>query len=290
MRFNTLMQKIGSGTRSRFSRKREAAQAPELISGIRFPYGAFRFKARIGKDVSFEIHASSDFKDWRTIVADTAPDDLVEYVDTDAHKFSFRFYRVLAGTLYSENIFGYATITLPPGFSTVANPFVTSASTVGELFRDMPEGSKFHKFDARSFVLTENVMGKDKWARPSETFIPGEGALLFNPTSDYRPLSFVGKVMQGSFSTPIPSGFSLRGSLIPKPGRLLADLDFPLTEGDVVHLYDRDKQDYVLHPYDAEKWASDSPVIGVAESFWVAKTAPGTWKQSLIINPEAVEG
>ena len=255
-----------------------------MSSGIRFPYGAFRFKARIGRDVHFEIHASTNLKEWRTIVDDVAHEDTVEYVDTDAHKFSFRFYRVLTDSLYSENIVGYATITLPPGFSTIANPFATSANSVGELFRDMPDGTKFHKFDGRSFALTENALIKGKWEKPFETFVPGEGAMLFNPTSDYRPFSFVGNVMQGTFSTPVPSGFSLRSSLIPKPGHLVADLDFPVTEGDVIHLYDRDKQAYVLYPYDSEKWASDSPVIGVAESFWVAKTVPGNWKQCLIIN------
>ena len=268
------MQKFGSDTLSHFHRRREPAHAPEFISGMRFPYGAFRFKAKIGKEVHFEIHSSTDLKNWRTVIDDTAHEDIVEYVDTEANKFSVRFYRMVSGSLHSVNIFGYATITLPPGFCTIANPFAGSAHTVGELFPEMPEGTKFHKFDARSFVLTDNVMKNGRWARPSEPFVPGEGALLFNPTSDYRPLSFVGNVLQGSFSTPIPSGFSLRSSLIPKPGRLFGDLDFPAMEGDVIHIFDREKQDYVLHPYDAEKWAADSPVIGVGESFWVAKTAP----------------
>lgn len=289
MKLGSLVNRLSRGSLSRFGRKPEVEQRPEILSGIRFPYGAFRFKSHIGQDVAFEILASSDLTNWQTIVADTAPHDLVEYVDTDAHKFSCRFYRILVGSEYSENTFGYVTITLPPGFSSIANPLKSSAGTVGTLFADMPDGTKFHKFDPLNFVVTENGVSQGKWARPSDRFLPGEGGIIFNPTSDYRPLSFVGNVMQGSISTPIPSGFSMRSSLIPRPGRLMADLGFPAVEGDVIHLYDRDKQAYALYPYDPEKWAAESPVIGVAESFWVAKAVPGTWKQSLNLNMQTAD-
>jgi len=288
VKLNSWIGKIGDGSRNLFQRKLEAANPPILSSGMRNPYGALRFKARIGKNVGFEIQASTNLKDWRTVVSDTAPDEVVEYVDSDAHNFSYRFYRVLAGTVYSENTFGYATITLPPGHSSIANPFQSSASTVGELFADMPEGARFHKFDASAFVVTENMLTRGKWARPSERFVPGEGAIIFNPTTEYRPLSFIGNVMQGSFSVPIPSGFSMRSSLVPRPGQLVADLGFPMAEGDVIHVFDREKQDYVLHKFNADKWATETPVIGVAESFWVAKTIPGTWKQSMILDVEPV--
>jgi len=286
VKLNSIIEKIGSGSRGLFTRKRDDVPAPVMSHGFRNPYGAFRFKAHIGKNVQFEIHASNNLKDWRTVVSDTAPDEVVEYVDIDAHKFSYRFYRIVAGTVYSDNVYGYVTTTLPPGFSSIANPFQTSACSVGELFADMPDGTKLHKFDATTFVVTDNELLRGKWTRPSERFVPGEGAIIFNPTSDYRPLSFMGNVMHGSFSVPIPSGFSMRSSLVPRPGQLVADLGFPMTDGDVIHLFDREKQKYVLYKYDAERWESDPPVIGVAESFWVAKTAPGTWKQNLVLESE----
>jgi hypothetical protein len=66
---------------------------------------------------------------------------------------------------------------------------------------------------------------------------------------------------------------------------LHVDLGFPIAEGDVIHLFDRDRQEYVLHPYDAEKWASNPPLINVAESFWVAKTSPGNW--AMTVSPTA---
>src|SRR5215813_5968974 len=112
MSLTSFIQKFGSSSRQQ--RQRGESLPLLLNSGVRFPYGAFRFKIQVGKNIPFEIHASSDLKYWQTIVADTAPEDVVEYVDSEAHKFSYRFYRAQVGTTNSLNTYGYATVTLPP--------------------------------------------------------------------------------------------------------------------------------------------------------------------------------
>jgi hypothetical protein len=89
--------------------------------------------------------------------------------------------------------------------------------------------------------------------------------------------------MLGQLSMPIPAGFSLRSSLVPKPGQLHEDLRFPITNGDVIHLFDRDRQQYVLYPFEDGKWTSGPPVLSVGEAFWVAKTSAGSWTRSLNI-------
>lgn len=279
--FGSLAQKFGS---SASKRKAESSAVPPILdSAVRFPYGAFRFKAILSKGASYEVQASTDLKIWSPIASETASNDTVEYVDTEAPKFSFRFYRVLVGETCSSNAIGYATTILPPGFSLIANPFENRANSVSEMFKDLPEGAKLNKFDTSLFALTENAFNDGKWLKPWEKLSPGEGAILFNPTSDYKPLSFAGDVMQGNLSLPIPGGFSMRSSIVPLPGRLHTDLGFPIGEGDVVHLFDRDRQKYVLYPYDAETWAANPPVLSVAESFWIAKTSPGNWTKTLSI-------
>ena len=139
--------------------------------------------------------------------------------------------------------------------------------------------SSLNKFDTRLFRLAENAVEGGKWTNPSERLMPGEGAIFFNPTSDYKSFSFVGSVMQGNPSIPIPSGFSIRSSLLPQAGNL-EDLGFPIAEGDVIHLFDRDRQKYVLYPYEGGKWTEGPPLVSVGESFWVAKTEPGNWTRS----------
>jgi hypothetical protein len=279
LKLNSLIQKIGINS----NKSSLSVEPPVLGPVVRFPYGAFQLKARITKGATYEVQASSDLKLWTTIHSDTAIGETLEYVDPDASKFSYRFYRILVGDVQSANVMGYSTTTLPPGFSMIANPFDAGNNSVSELLKDLPDGSKVNKFDTRFFQMTENFFRGGKWTNPNEKLLPGEGAIVLNPTSDYKSLSFVGNVMQGNLSVPIPSGFSIRSSLVPQPGRLHADLGFPIADGDVIHLYDRDRQKYVLYPYDPDKWAANPPILSVGESFWVAKTSPGNWTRSFFI-------
>ena len=186
---------------------------------------------------------------------------------------------MLAGDVLSLNVIGYASVTLPPGFSMIANPLDGPSNSVGEMFKGWPDGTTLNKFDTRFFRLAENEIKFGKWTNPGEKLLPGEGAIFFNPTSDYKSHSFVGEVMQGNLSIPIPSGFSIRSSLLPLAGSL-EELDFPISDGDVIHVFDRDRQTYVLYPYEGGKWTTGQPALSVGESFWVAKTSPGNWTQN----------
>ena len=61
------------------------------------------------------------------------------------------------------------------------------------------------KFDTGLFKLGENSVQDGKWTNPTEKLMPGEGAIFFNPTLDYKSHSFVGEVIQWNLSIPIPS-------------------------------------------------------------------------------------
>src|SRR6266700_1076954 len=272
MRMPGVLQRVEGAL---FSRHRHAeSEPPVLKEATRFPYGPFRFKTALAKGIPYSILTSSDMVNWNPIAEGTAGNDGLEYVDSDASKFNHRFYRVVAGEVPSSNILGYASVTLPPGFSLIGNPLNAPSNTVGQLFKDWPEGTMLNKFDTRLFRLGENAVKNGSWINPLEKLVPGEGAILFNPTTEYKSHSFVGEALEGSFSTPVPSGFSLRSCMIPQSGNLCDDLGFPISDGDVVHLFDRDRQKYVLHPFENSKWTAGPPVVGLGESFWVAKAKP----------------
>jgi len=275
---------VGQSISGLFGRKSKAVvTAAHLGSAARFPYGPFQFKFQIAKGVSYEIQASSNLQAWEPISAEKSTCDSVDYVDSDASKFSHRFYRVLAGTVGSENVIGYASISVPPGYSLIANPLQAPSNAVSAILPDMPDETALNKFDTHLFKLTENAVKNGKWINPDETLSPGEGAIFLNPTTDFKIINFVGEVLQGNLLLPIATGFSIHSSQIPKPGRLHADLGFPIHEGDIVHLFDRDRQKYVIYEYDQKQWESNPPVVGVGESFWIGKTTPGNWVQNLVI-------
>ena len=83
-------------------------------------------------------------------------------------------------------------------------------------------------------------------------------------------------------AVPVSSGFSIRSSPLPRPGSLVEDLEFPIAEGDVIHLFDREKQAYTLHPYESGRWTAGTPMLSVGEAFWVAKTNTADWTQRLL--------
>jgi len=279
MKLDGLFEKFGS----KVGAKGPLAGPPVLSAPQRFPYGPFRFKISPQRGALYEIRVSRDLQNWIPLVKDTARDASIEYLDSEASKFGHRFYRVLADGVPSAAAIGYASTTMPPGFSMIANPFNAPDNRITALFSDWPDGTTLNKFDTRLFRLTDNGIKNKTWTNPHDKLVPGEGAIFRNPTPDYRPLTFVGEVLQGNLSMPIPAGFSVRSSLVPQHGQLHEDLAFPIAEGDVVHLFDRDRKEYVLYPYQNGKWANGSPVVSIGESFWVAKTGPANWIRSFTI-------
>src|SRR5262249_1996559 len=137
--------------------------------------------------------------------------------------------------------------------------------------------------------LKENCFRDGKWTNPHEKLAPGEGALIHNPTSDYRSLNFVGEIIPGKLTLPIPQGFSVRSSLVPVPGRLDTDLGFPMAAGDSIQWLEGEREDYVGNDYARAKWDETPPLISVAESFWIAKAAPGNWTQTASLFSQAGE-
>ena len=281
----SFLSSVGESITSFFGKKTKTAvmTPPHLHSGVRFPYGPFQFKFQIPKGASYEIQVSSNLQNWQPLSAGKSSGEPVDYVDSEASKFSYRFYRALAETVLSDNAIGYATIHVPPGYSMIANPLQAPSNTFASILSGMPEGATINKFDTRLFKLTENTVKGGKWINPDETLVPGEGAIFFNPTSDFKNINFIGEVTRGNLLLPIAAGFSIRSSQIPKPGRLHSDLGFPISEGDVIHLFDRDRQNYVIYEYEPRKWDSNPPLVGVGEAFWIGKTKPGNWVQNFVI-------
>ena len=114
------------------------------------------------------------------------------------------------------------------------------------------------------------------------------GGDLLQSTEDYKSVNFTGEVNEGSLSEPVPAGFSIRSSMRPCFGHVQEKLEFPVSNGDVIHVFDRDRQKYVLYPYENGAWTSGAPIISFCESFWVAKAEASNWKQSPLITPDTV--
>jgi hypothetical protein len=278
---NRFMSKVSDFVTRIFARNRPAGKRvpPELTAPCRLPHGAFEFQIQATKGAQYEIQVSTNLRQWLSWTQDQAPADSFKIHDSEAGRLHARFYRARVGDLCSKQVIGFAGLTLSPGYSMIANPFVGNANTVSALLPVMPEQATFSKFDLLMFRLTNNLFENGRWSNPNETLLPGEGALVGNTGSKPRTLFLAGRIMHGHLSNSLPGGFSIRSSLIPVAGQLDTDLRFPIGEGDAIHIFDRDKQDYVVHTFASGKWSPAPPIIGIGESFWVAKSQAENWVQ-----------
>ncbi len=249
---------------------------PSISQPDRLAYGPFTFNIHAAPWASCTVEASTNLRDWRPIAHGEIGDKPMGYVDSVAPNFGHRFYRVVAGNLTSKQIIGYTSLILPPGFSMIANQLVSEAVSVQELFKGCPSGTRLSKYQPHLYQFGNNTFNEGAWTNPQESLGFGECAIFFNPTTDYKFHAFVGEVRQGQLSIPIPSGFSIRCSLLPLPGDL-GELGFPSGDGDVIHLFDRDRQAYIEHTFSSGKWQPELPPIAVAESFWIAKSKAANW-------------
>jgi len=190
----------------------------------------------------------------------------------------------MAQSVFSVNAVGFVTVDVPPGLSMIANPLTAPTNTVAALFAGVPDGTTIYKYDGTTFSLNTFEFGD--WGNPTEKLVPGEGAFIRNPGTTPLPITFVGEVSQGSLSHPIPgpNKLSIQSSEVPQAGKLVADLAFPVTEGDTVYQYDNASKLYVSHTFEFGDWSGGEPQPKVGESFFVRKVDSKPWTRTFSVN------
>ena len=263
-----------------FGRPSQVPTAPRLSNPVRYPFGEFEFLLQASPGLELELQTSRDFKQWDTLDKMTAGRKPATISDSKASGDNRLFYRAVAGPLVS-NVIGFVSFEVPPGHSIVTNPLLTASSHIESLFPGVPEETTLNKFNLVTFSLDKNKFIRGKWEHPTQSLLPGEGALIFNPGDTPWTARFVGEVNAQEQSMHIHAGTSLRGSVLPLAGRLDTDLDFPVQAGDVISLYSNRHEKYVEFKYTESGWAGDAPFLRLGEAFWVAKNTSAVWKQKM---------
>jgi len=190
----------------------------------------------------------------------------------------------VAQNVYSLNVVGYYNITIPANsFAMIANQLNTTNNTLGALLPNVPPGSEFYKYAGgyTTYVFDEfdNVWTPDGNA----TLNPGEGGFFKNVTGAPLTLTFVGEVMQGSLTNPVPAGFAIRSSMVPQAGGVTSVLGLPAEAGDEVYVYNGGYTTYVFDEFDLV-WTPSEPTVNVGQSFFVRKQAAANWVRNFTVN------
>jgi hypothetical protein len=191
--------------------------------------------------------------------------------------------------VFSVNAVGYINVSVPPGFSLIANQLNNGDNKVTTLIPTAPGGTTIYKFTGSGYdILTFDDL-ENAWLPAAlagtMTLSPGEGAFIRNVTQNPIPLTFVGEVPTGNLTNAIPAGFSIRSSQVPQAGTL-TDLGFPAKPNDTVYQFNTTNGQYVINTFDEldNAWLPAVPTVAVAEAFFVRKAAADVWARTFNVN------
>jgi hypothetical protein len=213
--------------------------------------------------------------------------------------------------VYSANAVGYVNLSLPNGFSIIANPLNGTNNNLNTILPlpDTADGTTIFRFrpSARAYGDSIAFFAGFGWfsADPDPNWLvldPGEG--VFIKPSGPTPLNvtFVGEVPQGALSNPLLGGnhFQIVSSEVPQALPLGDEvtpntLNFPAVEGDTVYIFDTAQQRYKdsYSYFGGFGWFSANPddpgpvgpTIPVATGFFLLKVGPDdTWDRNFSVN------
>lgn len=201
----------------------------------------------------------------------------------------------MAQAVYSVNAVGFVNLTIPAGFSIIANPLNTSNNnTTNLLTGQVPDGTQVYTLNGTAYTINgATVVGTETaWDLDTQILDPGTGFFIRNPTSNSFQITFVGEVPQGSLSNALPAGFSLKSSQVPQSAILNGTngLNFPAADGDRIYLLRAGQ--YVITSFVADPtapgggvWDNGDPIPNVGEGFFVNKIAAANWTRNFSVSP-----
>jgi hypothetical protein len=182
--------------------------------------------------------------------------------------------------VYSVNAVGYVNYNIPNGFSLIANPLNTTNNTIGYLLQNVPNFCNFLSWNGTGFDTATYIFGA--WDHPEYSLKPGEGGFINTDTP--FTITWVGEVMQGSLTNDIPSGFSVRASMVPQAGGVTSVLGLTqLGTFDNLQKWNGTGYDtYTVLP--GGGWDPSEPTFNVGEAFFLNTGGSASWTRTFSVN------
>lgn len=195
--------------------------------------------------------------------------------------------------VYDVNAVGYVNTTLVPGFNLVSNPLNnTLGNNIQNLFGTgiqgtIPNGLTVYILETNGYRLTTFNAELQRFEPESvaaEQMPPGRGFFVYNPGPTLT-ITFVGEILQGVLSLPLPEGFSIVGSMVPWT-KSLDQMGFPGGFGDYVYYFNPVTQQFEVGIFDDldGSWLPRLRPVQTGEAFIVFKRKPAVWTLTFSIN------
>lgn len=186
--------------------------------------------------------------------------------------------------VYSVNAVGYVNLSLPAGFSMIANQFTQTNYSLNALIPNPPPATQIYKFTGTGYsIYTFDDIDLVWLPNGNDTLDLGGGVFISLPSA--ATITFVGEVPQGTLVTPTPTGFSIRSSQVPQAGSVSA-LGFQGEAADQIYkLVSGAYQIFTFDDIDLV-WLPSEPALAVGESFFLSKAPGGSpnWTRTFTVN------
>lgn len=188
--------------------------------------------------------------------------------------------------VYSQNIVGYANISLTNGFTMVANQLdADGTGTNNTIFTvmgtNLPVNTTVEVWNGASFGSTKWT--GSKWTTSSALFTnamqPGVGFFVSSPVA--TNIIEVGTVLQGTNNLTVVPGFQVVSSTFPLSGGIQTTFGYTPQKNDVVEVWNG--ATFGSHKWTGTAWlGGGEPVLSVGQSVFLdsASTTNTTWTQT----------
>ena len=207
--------------------------------------------------------------------------------------------------VYSSNIVGYATVSIPPGYSLLANPLSAGITNGANEIMPVLDGEAILTWNGLFFNEVMYDSGVGGWVQADDitpalppSLPPGEGFFFFNPNPTATNFTFVGQVVPGPSSTNylrIQGGYSLIGSPLPATVAEITNTPVNLPILDGMQILKWNGSAYVEAMYDSgasptpgwveadDTTPTTAPAYNIGEGFFFFNPSPNDsiWVQSL---------
>jgi len=204
--------------------------------------------------------------------------------------------------VYSLNIVGYATVTIPSGYSLLANPLSAGATNGANEIMAPIDGEQILTWNAStssynsvSYLQAFGGWVDDNFASANPPSLPpGVGFFFKNPNATTN-ITFVGQVVPGPASTnkiTLSAGYSMIGSALPAnvSDITAAPVSLPLIDGMQILTFNSTTSTYNSSSYLVAfgGWVDDNfasvpaPSYSIGQGFFFKNpNAQASWSQSL---------
>jgi hypothetical protein len=194
--------------------------------------------------------------------------------------------------VYSVNAVGYVNLSLPVGFSMIANPLQGTNDSLSTVIPVAPDGTQVLSWNSASqHFNSASVFDADAGAWfPNGTMPVGKGMFVY--VLEPATLTFVGEVTQGTTITnPVVNSYNALAHKVPQSISLRA-AGFPFTDGDQYLTWNPATQHFnpgIVYDGDADAWfgpgGASEPTPGVGQGFfYYTLGGPRTWTRSFTVN------